>query len=133
MKTVIWLGSISIWVMRLANQLGMAVEFKPIDWNAKEIELEAGTIDCVWNGMSITPEREENMALSNKYLNNKIVLMTLADSDLDVTEASQLADLNIGTQVDSSALQMLQSQRSIRFVQGTTSASMTLMIRQSWI
>lgn len=92
----------------VGEQLGMTVEFKPIDWNAKEIELEAGTIDCVWNGMSITPEREENMALSNKYLHNKIVLMALADSDLDVTDPSQLADLNIGTQVDSAALQKLQ-------------------------
>ena len=93
----------------VGEELGMTVEFKPIDWNAKETELEAGTIDCVWNGMSITPERQENMALSNKYLNNKIVLMTLADSDLDVTDASQLANLAIGTQVDSSALQMLEA------------------------
>ena len=93
----------------VSEELGMEVEFKPIDWNAKETELEAGTIDCVWNGMSITPERQENMALSNKYLNNKIVLMALTDSDTDVTDASQLADLKIGTQVDSSALEMLQA------------------------
>ena len=55
----------------VAEEMGMNVEFKPIDWNAKEMELKAGTIDCVWNGMSITPERQEKMALSNKYLNNK--------------------------------------------------------------
>ena len=73
------------------------------------MELESGNIDCVWNGMSITPERKESMALSDKYLNNKIVLMTLADSSLDVTSADQLADLEIGTQVDSSALEMLKS------------------------
>ena len=93
----------------VADELGMQVEFKPIDWNAKEMELKAGTIDCVWNGMSITPERQENMALTNKYLNNKIVLMALADSDIDVTSAKELADLKIGTQVDSSALQMLMA------------------------
>lgn len=93
----------------VGEELGMEVEFKPIDWNAKEMELESGNVDCIWNGMSITPERQEAMALSDKYLNNKIVLMTLADSDLDVTDPTQLADLKIGTQVDSSALQMLQS------------------------
>ncbi len=93
---------------KVGEELGMKVEFKPIDWNAKEMELKSGTIDCVWNGMSITPERLEAMSLSDKYLNNKIVLMTLADSDLDVTGADQLADLKIGTQVDSSALKMLQ-------------------------
>ena len=93
----------------VGEELGMKVEFKPIEWDAKEIELESGTIDCVWNGMSITPDRLENMELTDKYLNNKIVLMSLASSDLDVTEASQLADLQIGTQVDSSALEMLKS------------------------
>ena len=94
---------------KVGEELGVNIEFKPIDWNAKEMELKAGTIDCVWNGMSVTPERKEDMALSDKYLNNKIVLMALADSDTDVTDASQLADLKIGTQVDSSALGVLKS------------------------
>lgn len=93
----------------VAEEMGMNVEFKPIDWNAKEMELKAGTIDCVWNGMSVTPERRESMALSNKYLNNKIVLMSLADSDLDVTDPKQLADLKLGTQADSAALEMLKA------------------------
>ena len=97
----------------LANAVGeelvMKVEFKPIDWDAKEIELESGTIDCVWNGMSVTPERKESMALTDKYLNNKIVLMTLKTSSTDVTDASQLANLKIGTQADSAALEMLKS------------------------
>ncbi len=93
----------------VGEELGMAVEFKPIDWDAKEMELKAGTIDCVWNGMSITPERQENMALSNKYLNNKIVLMALKDSSVDITDASQLKDVQIGTQADSSALEMLMA------------------------
>lgn len=93
----------------VADELDMNVEFKPIDWNAKEMELKAGTIDCVWNGMSVTPERRESMSLSNKYLNNKIVLMALADSDVDVTDAKQLASLKLGTQADSSALEMLKA------------------------
>lgn len=93
----------------VGEEMGMDVEFKPIDWDAKEMELEAGTIDCVWNGMSITPERIDGMALSNKYLNNKIVLMSLAKGGVDVTDGKQLADLKIGTQADSSALEMLKA------------------------
>lgn len=93
----------------VAEKIGYEVEFKPIDWDAKEMELEAGTIDCIWNGMSVTPERQENMQLTNKYLNNKIVVMTLADSDVTVKEAADLNDLKIATQVDSSALEMLQA------------------------
>ena len=91
----------------VGEELGMTVEFKPIDWNAKEMELKAKTIDCVWNGMSVTPDRLENMALTNKYLNNQIVLMALSTSDVDVTDPTQLRDLKIGTQVDSSALEVL--------------------------
>ena len=93
----------------VAEELGMNVEFKPIDWKAKEAELSAGTVDCLWNGMSVTPDRIEGMALTYKYLNNKIVLMSLADSDLDVTSADQLKDLKIGTQAGSAALEMLQA------------------------
>lgn len=93
----------------VAEELGMNVEFKPIDWKAKEAELSAGTVDCLWNGMSVTPDRIEGMALTYKYLNNKIVLMSLVDSDLDVTSADQLKDLKIGTQAGSAALEMLQA------------------------
>ena len=93
----------------VGEKLGMTMEFKVIDWDAKEIELKAGTVDCLWNGLSVTPERMEAMAFSNKYLNNKIVLMSLADSGIDVTSGEELADLKIGTQVDSSALQMLEA------------------------
>lgn len=93
----------------VGEELGMEVEFKVIDWDAKEMELKAGTVDCVWNGMSITPERLEKMSLSDKYLNNKIVLMSLADGDINVKDGKELADLKIGTQVDSSALKMLQA------------------------
>ena len=93
----------------VAEELGMNVEFKPIDWKAKEAELSAGTVDSLWNGMSVTPDRIEGMALTYKYLNNKIVLMSLADSDLDVTSADQLKDLKIGTQAGSAALEMLQA------------------------
>ena len=93
----------------VAEELGMNVEFKPIDWKAKEAELSAGTVDCLWNGMSVTPDRIEGMALTYKYLNNKIVLMSLASSDLDVTSADQLKDLKIGTQAGSAALEMLQA------------------------
>lgn len=92
----------------VGEELGMTVEFSPIDWEAKETALMTGAVDCLWNGMSVLPERIEQMALTYQYLNNKIVLMVLADSDLDVTSAEQLADMKIGTQAGSSALKMLQ-------------------------
>ena len=91
----------------VAEQMGVEVKFQPIAWSAKEMELEANNIDCVWNGMSRTPEREVSMTLSQDYLNNKIVIMTVAD--VDVTSLDQLADLQIGTQAGSAGLEVVMS------------------------
>lgn len=95
----------------VGKELGMEVKFKPIDWNAKEAELKAGTVNCIWNGMSATPERKKSMALSDKYLDNKIVLMAMKDGDVNVTSADQLKDVKIGTQTDSAALEMLKANK----------------------
>ena len=92
--------------------LGREVEFKSIKWEAKELELNSKNIDCIWNGMSITPEREETMSLSKKYLNNRIVLLTLKEKadggNVVIANEEDLAGYNIATQADSSALEVLK-------------------------
>lgn len=60
----------------------VAVEFMIIDWNSKEALLENGTIDLVWNGMTITPEREAGMSISVPYLANKqVAVIAKANSE----------------------------------------------------
>ena len=59
----------------VCDRLGVTLKLQPIEWAAKEMELSSGNIDCIWNGMSSTPERQESMACSMNYLNNKIVFM----------------------------------------------------------
>lgn len=56
-------------------RLGVELVLQPIDWDAKEMELSSGNIDCIWNGMSSTPERQEAMSCSMNYLNNQIVFL----------------------------------------------------------
>lgn len=63
----------------VAEKLGIEVEFIEISWDAKEIELNSKNIDCLWNGMCITPEREENMAISAPYLYNTQAMVMKAD------------------------------------------------------
>ena len=93
----------------VGKELGMKVTFKPISWDAKDMELKSKNIDCIWNGMSVTPERKEKYSLSKKYLDNTIILMKeKEDKKTSVKEAKDLADLKIGTQADSSALEMLK-------------------------
>lgn len=57
----------------VCEKLGVTAKFQVIDWAAKEAELAAKNIDCIWNGMTITSEREENMAISVPYMKNKQV------------------------------------------------------------
>lgn len=92
----------------VGETLGIRVEFQPIDWNAKELELSSKRIDCIWNGMSATPKRQEDMALTNKYLNNRIVIMALS-ADIKVEAVEDLQNYNIGTQADSAALETMQA------------------------
>ena len=59
----------------VCEKLGVEPEFVEINWDAKETELNAKNIDCVWNGMTITEERKENMSISNPYMINKQVVV----------------------------------------------------------
>lgn len=66
----------------VAVVLGLEVEFKVIEWSAKEALLNGGSIDCIWNGMSITEDRLEAMEISIPYLNNKqVAVIRIADKD----------------------------------------------------
>lgn len=60
-------------------KLGVKAKFQVIDWNSKETELASKNIDCIWNGMTITDERAENMAISIPYMENKQVVVVKAD------------------------------------------------------
>lgn len=57
----------------VCEKLGVEPVFQEINWAAKETELAAKNIDCIWNGMTITPERAENMSCSIPYMANKQV------------------------------------------------------------
>lgn len=60
-------------------KLGVEAEFVEIDWDNKEIELNGYSIDCIWNGMTYTAERDENMDFSKNYLYNNILAVIRAE------------------------------------------------------
>ena len=85
----------------VAKRLGVDFRAQPIDWDAKEMELETGKIDCIWNGFTITEERKNALSFTEAYLNNDQVLVVRADSGI-----SSLADMKgktVGIQSGSSA------------------------------
>ena len=85
----------------VSKRLGVEFVAQPIDWNAKEQELNTGNIDCIWNGFTVTPEREKQMAFSAPYLNNAQVVVVKGDSP--VTKLADLKGANVGVQAGSSA------------------------------
>jgi len=95
----------------VGKELNIKIKFQPIDWDSKESELKSKNIDCIWNGMSATKERQEKMSLSNKYLNNKIIIMSL-NKNINAKSEADLKDIKIGTQADSAALETMQANKN---------------------
>ena len=91
----------------VCEELDVEAVFQPINWSAKEMELSTGKVDCLWNGLSITPERQETMSMSNAYLNNKIIVMT--NKGVTLASKEDLANYNVGVQAQSSALEVVMA------------------------
>ncbi len=68
----------------ICAKLGLKAEFVEINWDSKEIELNAKNIDCIWNGMTITDERKENMSITAPYINNSQSLVMKADREAEI-------------------------------------------------
>ena len=91
----------------VCKRLGVELVLQPIDWDSKELELNSGNIDCIWNGMSITDERIANMFIPMAYIANSQIII-VGDGSGIATKAD-LAGKVIGLQAGSSALDALQA------------------------
>ncbi|PIC87723.1 amino acid ABC transporter substrate-binding protein [Sporosarcina sp. P20a] len=90
-----------------AEHMGSTAKFQPIDWKTKETELSSGRIDLIWNGYTITKERQEKVLFTKPYLDNNQVIVTLVDSDVKAIE--DLDGKTVGVQALSSAGPALES------------------------
>ena len=71
--------------LAVCEKMGLTAEFVEINWDTKEVELAAKSIDCIWNGMTITEERKANMSISDPYVKNAQVIVVKADTDITST------------------------------------------------
>lgn len=79
----------------VCEKMGVTPTFQKIDWDSKEVELTSKTIDCIWNGMTITDERKENMDISVAYMENKQVMVTKAENVEKYKNAENLAGATV--------------------------------------
>jgi polar amino acid transport system substrate-binding protein len=91
----------------VGSRLGITVTFQSIDWNAKEQELNTGEIDCIWNGFTITAERQKAMTFTKAYLKNAQVVVVQSGSPYKTL--SDLLRKKAGVQAGSSAFEAIES------------------------
>ena len=85
----------------VCEELGVEAKFQLISWEAKETELAAKTIDCIWNGMTITPERLEAMSISTPYMANKQVLIVKAENADKYLKPEDMDGVKVVAEVES--------------------------------
>ena len=96
-----WIGFDADMAKAFAESLGVAVEFVEIDWDNKVLELNSKTIDCVWNGMTLTDEVTSAMECSNAYCNNAQVVIVPADKADQYQTVEACADLAFAVEAGS--------------------------------
>ncbi len=93
----------------VCDRNGWELVKQPIDWDAKDMELSSGSIDCIWNGFTING-REDDYTWSVPYVDNSQVFVVAADSG--IVSKADLAGKIVGVQKDSSALAALQDEEN---------------------
>ncbi|WP_078682990.1 amino acid ABC transporter substrate-binding protein [Clostridium sp. USBA 49] len=92
----------------VSKRIGKEITFQPIDWSMKESELNSGKIDLIWNGYTITDERKEKVSFTNPYLDNRQVIITLKDSNIN--SKADLKGKKVGAQNESSAVDAINKE-----------------------
>nr|WP_307989045.1 amino acid ABC transporter substrate-binding protein [uncultured Niameybacter sp.] len=95
----------------MGEKLGKKLILQPIDWSMKEAELNSGNIDLIWNGYTINDERKEKVDFTVPYLDNKQIIVVLADSPIQTK--ADLAGKAVGAQSESSAVTAMEKEADL--------------------
>ena len=96
-----WIGFDADLARKVAEALGVDVEFSVIDWNNKLMELDSRTVDCLWNGMTITDEITGGASATNPYATNAQVVVLKSGIAEDYQTVESLAELNFAVEAGS--------------------------------
>ena len=109
----------------VCEKLGVEPEFVEIDWGTKVIELDAKSIDCIWNGMTITDDLKENISVSDPYVKNMQVIV-IKDSNKDTfTDTASLSGANLVAEAGSAG------QAAIEADENLSQANLTTVTKQT--
>ena len=91
--------------------LGVEPEFVEINWDTKEVELAGKSIDCIWNGLTIDKDREQQMSMSNPYVQNAQVVVMKKDADY--TDTSSLIGKTVVAEMGSAGETTIQGDENL--------------------
>lgn len=95
----------------VCEKLGVEPDFVEINWDTKETELAAKSIDCIWNGLTLTDDREENMACTKPYVKNAQVVVV--KDGTDYTSTADLADKTVVAEAGSAGEAAIQGDENL--------------------
>ena len=109
----------------VCEKLGVEPEFVEINWDTKVIELDAKSIDCIWNGMTITDDLKENISVSDPYVKNMQVVV-IKDSNKDkFTNTASLAGATLVAEAGSAG------QAAVEADENLSQATLTTVTKQT--
>ena len=97
---------------KVCEKLGVELKLQPISWNSKEMELDTGNVDCLWNGFTYSESRAKEMALSVPYMTNRQVVVTLDTKGIN--NLSDLAGKELVVQGGSTAVDALDKHPEVK-------------------
>jgi polar amino acid transport system substrate-binding protein len=95
----------------VAERMGVELRLQPIDWDSKVLDLNSRDIDVIWNGLTITPERREQITFSKPYIANRQIVIVQQGSG--ITTKADLAGAVVGIQLGSSAQNAVESDPAV--------------------
>ena len=91
----------------VCDRLGIRLVKQPINWDSKEDELNSGRIDCIWNGLSVTPGRAESMCLSEPYIKNELIFVV--PESCRASTPRDLKGMTVGVQSGSTTQEVIEA------------------------
>ena len=122
-----WIGFDADMAAAFAEYLGVEVEFVEIEWDNKVLELNSKSIDCVWNGMTLTDEVKSSMECSTPYCNNAQVVIVPADKAADYTTVEACKSLKFAVEAGSAGKAMAE-ENGFSFTEVTDQATALLEV-----
>ena len=96
----------------VTKRMGIKLKLQPINWDSKEQELDTGKIDCIWNGLTVSPDRKKVMLCSESYMDNHQVLVVPAKSK--IKSLKDVKKQTVGVQKGSTAADAVDSTKELK-------------------